>query len=181
MTNEAWFGVTPEPIALKIAEHISMSTPDDRDVIIDTFAGAGANAIAFAQSGRWQKVIAIEKDPQVLQCAKHNAALYGVGDDIEWIEGDCFEVLLTIPAETRSRSAVFASPPWGGQSYRSEEVFDLSSMQPYSVKQLYDALSKVSQNLVLYLPRSSDLEQLAEFVEDGKQALCIYFGDMVNY
>ena len=63
-------------------------------------------------------------------------------------------------------------------------------MQPYSLKQVYAKLSKVTPNMVLYLPRNSDMEQIGECVEDGKKAqvihyctngagraLCAYLGD----
>ncbi|KAI9846872.1 MAG: hypothetical protein M1837_003484 [Sclerophora amabilis] len=175
MTDDAWFGVTPEPIANKIAEHMVQSTPGNQDVLIDAFAGAGGNTIAFARSGRWKKVVAIEKDADVLQCAKHNARLYGVEKNIEWFQGDCFEILANMPADLRSHSAIFASPPWGGQSYRSEEIVDLSTLQPYSLKQLYDSLGTFCKDLVLYLPRTSDLRQLAEFVPEDKQVRVVHY------
>lgn len=81
-------------------------------MLIDPFAGAGGNVIAFARSGRWQRICAIEKSPRLLECARHNARLYGVEDQIEWFEGDCFEILKT---HFLGQSCVlFASPPWGG-------------------------------------------------------------------
>ena len=54
MTDDAWFGVTPEPIANAIAEHVA-TAPAERTVLIDAFAGAGGNTIAFARSGRWKQ------------------------------------------------------------------------------------------------------------------------------
>lgn len=131
LTDDAWFGVTPESIAKyvpipiiislstnslgsKIAEHISTSAPKDKVVLIDAFAGAGGNSIAFAKSGRWKRVYAIEKNPAVLACAKHNAKIYGVDTKITWFEGDCFEILKTHLKDLGPFSVVFASPPWGG-------------------------------------------------------------------
>jgi len=99
----------------KIAEHLADSTPDDKAILIDAFAGAGGNAIAFAKSGRWKRVYAIEKNPQVLACAKHNAEVYGVHDQISWYEGDCFEIMRHELAELGEYGVVFASPPWGGR------------------------------------------------------------------
>ncbi|KAI9834938.1 MAG: hypothetical protein M1819_002661 [Sarea resinae] len=189
MTDDAWFGVTPEPVANKIAEHIAASAPPEKKIIIDAFAGVGANAIAFAQSGRWERVFAVEKDPEVLKCAKHNADIYGVANKIWWIEGDCFDVLKKRLAALGKESVIFASPPWGGPGYSSDEVFCLSTMQPYSLQHIHGSLSKISKDLVLYLPRTSDLRQLAMMVPDGKtapvvhycmdgasKALCIYYG-----
>ena len=39
------------------------------------------------------QIFAVEKDPKVLACAKHNAEIYGVAKKILWIEGDVFDVL----------------------------------------------------------------------------------------
>ena len=84
--------------------------------MIDAFAGAGGNTIAFAKSRRWKRVYAIEKDEQTLTCARHNAEVYGVHDQISWYLGDCFEVIQKELAELGAMSVVFASPPWGGES-----------------------------------------------------------------
>lgn len=56
----------------------------------------------------------IEKDHAVLQCAKHNAKIYGVQDKITWFEGDCFEILKNQLKVLAPYSVIFASPPWGG-------------------------------------------------------------------
>lgn len=102
-------------VCSKIAEHMASSAPDGRSVLIDAFAGAGGNAIAFARSGKWKRIYAIEKNPSVLLCAKHNAKIYGVADKITWFEGDCFEIIKNQLKDLAPYSVVFASPPWGGR------------------------------------------------------------------
>ena len=52
--------------------------------------------------------------------AKHNAAVYGVEDRIEFVLGDFFHVAKDLRAD-----AVFLSPPWGGPEYLKEPVFKL--------------------------------------------------------
>lgn len=101
-------------ILSKIAEHVEAAAPDDRVIVVDAFAGAGGNTIAFAKSGRWKRVYGIEKDSAVLACAKHNAKIYGVADRITWFLGDCFELLKNQLKDLGPYSVVFASPPWGG-------------------------------------------------------------------
>ena len=103
----------------KIAQHLADGIPAETAIIIDAFAGAGGNTIAFARSGRWKRVYAIEKDPKVLACAKHNAEVYGVQDKISWYEGDCFEILKKQLADLGEFSVIFASPPWGGKPWHS--------------------------------------------------------------
>lgn len=90
-------------------------TPVSKTVLIDAFAGVGGNAIAFALSGRWEKIFAIEQDAQTLACGKHNAAVYGVENRIWWIQGDCFEVLKKRLKPMMKTAVIFASPPWGGE------------------------------------------------------------------
>ena len=101
----------------KTAEHVAAAAPAEKAILIDCFAGVGGNAIAFAKSGRWKRVYAIEKDAKVLACAKHNAEIYGVQDQISWYEGDCFQVLQKELVDLVEQSVVFASPPWGGKSF----------------------------------------------------------------
>jgi len=183
MTEDAWFGVTPEPIANKIAAHVSEAAPKDKTVIVDAFAGVGGNAIALARSGRWERVFAIEKDAKTLKCAKHNAEIYGVSNKIFWLNADCFDAMSRFSGQ--SNVVVFASPPWGGLSlfhtiirnklmcigteYGAEDVFDLSKMEPYNLEKLYKSFTSISKEVVLYLPRTSDLNQIARYGQDGKK------------
>lgn len=189
LTDDAWFGVTPEPVANKIAEHIANSAPAGRSILIDAFGGAGGNTIAFAKSGKWKRVYAIEKNHAVLQCAKHNAKVYGVENKITWFEGDCFEILKNQLKDLAPYAVIFASPPWGGPGYRSDHIFDLRAMEPYSLSKLYNEFSVFTEHMVLYLPRTSDVRQLAKLVKDDQKAtvmhycmegaskaLCIFYG-----
>ena len=99
-----------------IATHVAEGAPKEKTIIIDAFAGAGGNAIAFALSGRWERVFAIEKDPKVLKCAKRNADVYGLANKIWWIQGDCFDVIKKRFSAMGKSAIIFASPPWGGGS-----------------------------------------------------------------
>lgn len=96
----------------------------------------GGNTIHFALSGRWERVYGIEKDAQVLDCARHNAEIYGVANQIEWIEGDCFEVLKDVVRRDGdgSRAVLFGSPPWGGE-FRFVFVLDSCSFRRTGVRE----------------------------------------------
>jgi tRNA G37 N-methylase Trm5 len=99
----------------KIAEHLAKILPPEKTILIDAFAGAGGNSIAFALSGRFKQIFAIEKDPEVLKCAKHNAEIYGVKKGkIWWVNGDCFDILPKRYKNSGKDAVIFASPPWGG-------------------------------------------------------------------
>ncbi|KAF2150011.1 RNA methylase [Myriangium duriaei CBS 260.36] len=193
LTDDAWFGVTPEPVANKIADHLSTSVPASVTTIIDCFAGAGGNTIALALSGRWKQIFAIERDATTLACAEHNARLYGVHGRIWFIRGDCFDVLRGQLKSIVKNAVVFASPPWGGPGYRDAEVFDLSRMEPYGLEKLAGEYTRVAGRVVLYLPRSSDLNQIAGWRErlglkervrvthycmwGSSKAICVFLGD----
>ncbi len=135
MTHDAWFGVTPEPVARyvlmisttrsnnippahplprRIASDIA-AAPASKTILVDAFAGAGGNTIAFALSGRWKQIFAIEKDPVVLACAKHNAEVYGVAKKIFWICGDAFTEIPKRLKQVGKSAVMFGSPPWGGK------------------------------------------------------------------
>lgn len=58
-----------------------------------------------------------------IEIARHNAAVYGVENHIEFIQGDFLKVGPTLSADV-----VFLSPPWGGPDYLTAEVFDLETM-----------------------------------------------------
>ncbi|KAI1499134.1 RNA cap guanine-N2 methyltransferase-domain-containing protein [Biscogniauxia marginata] len=182
LTHEAWYGVTPEPVATRISQDLASIISPEKRTVIDLFAGVGANAISLAlateddgTTPRWDKVIAIELDAATLACAQHNASLYGVGDYITWVLGDSFkymELLTTLPGQLdtdlqadMAKTALFASPPWGGPGYRTDEIFDLSQMEPYNLAKLHGAYKAMDH--ALYLPRTSDLRQIAKLVPDG--------------
>jgi len=96
-------------------------------------------------------------------------------DAITWVRGDSFEFLSqakndpsTLDEAVRINPAtttVFASPPWGGVNYRDHEIFDLSTMEPYNLDYLYEACRPMAH--VLFLPRTSDIRQVAKLVPDG--------------
>lgn len=62
-------------------------------------------------------------------------------------------------------------------------------MEPYSLSKLYNEFSVFTEHMVLYLPRTSDVRQLAKLVKDDQKAtvmhycmegaskaLCIFYG-----
>jgi trimethylguanosine synthase len=42
-------------------------------------------------------------------------------------------------------------------------------MEPYNMDKLYRSFSKVTSHIVFYLPRTSDLNQLAMYAAEGKK------------
>lgn len=149
-------------------------TDPSRTIMIDMFGGVGGNSIAFALSNRWSQVIAIEKDASAIACGQNNAVIYGVSEYITWVNDDCFSYLLANQASIDpSKTVIFASPPWGGPGYTNDEIFNLSTMQPYSVEAIHDACKYM--DLAIFLPRTSDLRQLAKLPQKGKKAEVVQY------
>ncbi|RVD89936.1 uncharacterized protein DFL_000922 [Arthrobotrys flagrans] len=187
ITDEGFYSVTPESVARKIARHILPPDLAKPRIILDAFCGVGGNAIQFALSPQCERVIALDHDEATIECAKHNARIYGVEDKIEFVKADFFEFAKNWEGDFEL-DAVFLSPPWGGPSYKHEEVFNLEDMT-YGGAEIYAAGRKISPNLVLYLPRNGDLNQIAKYDPDAKEikvvhyclqsrskAICAYFG-----
>jgi trimethylguanosine synthase len=158
----------------KVADDFATFCDPSKTVLIDMFAGAGGNVISFALSGRWSKVIGIEKDASTIACAQHNAGIYGVADQITWINGDSFSYLANnLSSIDVSKTVVFASPPWGGPGYTSDEIFNLNTMQPYSAKKIHSVCKGMDS--ALYLPRTSDLRQIARLAPEGKKVEAVQY------
>ncbi|XP_011029813.1 PREDICTED: uncharacterized protein LOC105129425 isoform X2 [Populus euphratica] len=150
MDEEGWFSVTPEPIA----KHHALRCMGD--TIIDCFTGVGGNAIQFAQ--RYKHVIAIDIDPKKIDYAFHNASIYGVSDQIDFIEGDFFALASKLKADS-----VFLSPPWGGPAYSKVKTYNIKTMlKPRDGYSLFNTAKQIGHRIIMFLPRNVDLNQLAE-------------------
>jgi trimethylguanosine synthase len=180
--------VTPE----QIAEHIAQRCQCDVIVDAFCGAGGNSIQFAIAcQRGNttvikigldynlvFISVIAIDIDPEKIKIARHNAEVYGVADRIEFILGDFFQVAPLLKADV-----VFLSPPWGGPDYLKKKVcavecyetelnknlfgfaskvFNLEDLAAMDGRELYRAAKEVSENLVMYMPRNTNTQQVSE-------------------
>lgn len=94
--------LTPEPLALRMAAWAQGRA------VVDAGCGIGGNSIAFARAGC--RVVAIEADRERLALARHNAAVYGVAKQIEFVHGDA---LALVPERRDGEAILFVDPPWG--------------------------------------------------------------------
>ncbi|KAJ1304619.1 hypothetical protein OPQ81_005761 [Rhizoctonia solani] len=200
LDEEGWYSVTPEKIALQIAERCRC------DTVIDAFCGVGGNAIAFAQT--CERVIAFDISPIRLAIARHNAVIYGVADRIEFILGDYVSLARSLAALGRRVDVVFLSPPWGGPSYISgpadtepttdskdaqSSVYTLDNLLPISGADLFAISHKISRNIAMYLPRNTDVGEIGALAPPGEKveieeewmgsklkALTCYFGGLAR-
>ncbi|KAF5197636.1 Trimethylguanosine synthase [Thalictrum thalictroides] len=150
MDKEGWFSVTPESIARHHAARCGGG------IVIDSFTGVGGNAIQLAK--RVSHVIAIDIDPQRIEYAQQNAAIYGVDGIIDFIKGDFFQLAPKMKADT-----VFLSPPWGGPDYAKVQSYSIKTMlKPHDGHFLFKTSRGIAPKIVMFLPRNVDLDQLAE-------------------
>lgn len=141
-------------------------------------------------------VIALDVSPVRLALARHNAALYGVEDRIEFILADFFSFARTLKQRPgRKIDVVFLSPPWGGPSYLSgspsesqssktvsssspavaadvmpEETYveySLTSVRPVHGAELFKIARGITNNIAYFLPRNTNLEELSRLVSPG--------------
>jgi len=152
MDEESWFEVTPETVARHIADRMS-----ECKTICDATAGVGGNAIQFARTGNTE-VICVDIDQDRLKKCHQNAKVYNVADRMQYHHGNFSELL---PQDTKV-DAVFISPPWGGPSHLEQPSFGLQDVEYCDIVELFTtACTKWSRNVVLYLPRHTDLHELA--------------------
>lgn len=62
-----------------------------------------------------------------------------------------------------------------GPQYSDDNVFDLSTMQPYNLKHIYDSFAAYVPDFVLFLPRSSDLNQLAKYAPKNEKLEVVHY------
>ena len=141
--EEGWYSVTPEVLAQHIAERCRC------DLVVDAFCGVGGNAIQFAFT--CERVVAVDLDPTRLGLAKHNAAVYGVSDRIEWVHGDFLALAPTLAADV-----VFLSPPWGGPNYAAAQTFDVRTMMGDLMVWRSCARRVAAPNVAYFVPRNVD-------------------------
>ncbi|KAF6986727.1 hypothetical protein CFC21_004450 [Triticum aestivum] len=128
----------------------------DSGILIDCFTGVGGNTIQFAT--KCKHVVSVDIDPQKIDCAQHNATVYGVNDHIDFIIGDFIRIAPHLKGET-----VFMSPPWGGPDYAKVDVYDVKTMlKPCDGYHLFKVATAIASRVVMFLPRNSDLDQLAD-------------------
>lgn len=152
MFAESWFSVTPE----KVAKHHAIKFQKCAKVVVDGFCGAGGNTIQFAAAGL--NVIAIDIDREKIARAKHNAEIYGVAENIEFVVGDFFKLAPSLMAD-----AVFLSPPWGGPQYLLEKEYDLEKhLRPAPFSTLMSCGRLISNNIAVFLPKNCNIYSVSK-------------------
>ncbi|KAI5953660.1 tgs1 [Candida jiufengensis] len=195
LSEELWYSVTPELIAKYIAQLFVKILPPEANCGLDVCCGGGGNTIQFARF--FDSVGAIDINPVNLYCTEHNSKVYEVDDKIwtlsadwanitslkengesnyDWIPDHVKELRKTFPKD-RTFDFIFSSPPWGGTNYDKNE-FNLYEMEPFNIIHLLKTMTQYSNNVGLFLPKSSNLMQLSmatkEVYGDFKKCRAVY-------
>lgn len=87
---------------------------------------------------------------------------------------------------TLKADAVFLSPPWGGPTYQRAKTFDLHTMipPPLTAVEMFRKARAVTPNVVFFLPRNVDIEQVSfsvvRSITGGRRRdTCLTHGEMV--
>ena len=153
-------------------------------------------------------VIAIDTSLTRLECARANAEIYGLEENIEFVHADFVEWTKARAKDPTAEKVdvVFMSPPWGGIDYQQIDAsvtgisesdltghanfYRLSSLAPLPGSQLFDLARSLTPNVAFYLPRNSDPAEVAALAEDETveieelwmgeklKALCVYYGEL---
>ncbi|WFD34990.1 putative diacylglycerol O-acyltransferase tgs1 [Malassezia cuniculi] len=196
LDEESWYSVTPEAIAYRIAVRCRS------EVAMDACCGAGGNVIQFALTCK--HVVALDIDPVKIELAKHNAAIYGVQDRITFLCGDLRDFARDYVGEghgedttegrwqgwdKRKIDVVFMSPPWGGVEYKNpaqltneppdesckySDIYPLSELRPDGGSAIFKMSQKIAPRTVLFLPRNSDLDDIAKLRDESEKPVRIH-------
>lgn len=193
MDDESWYSVTPENIAQHIANRFRQSLGDGHRVIVDGFCGVGGNLIQFALACPYYQIVACDINPDKLKMAKHNAKIYGVEHQCEFVLGDFMKLMQCL--ESDRIDAVFFSPPWGGINYQDCGKYSMSFMTPNGYDVVHTCRKHLTNNIAFLLPRNIDLQEVKKtllseryqtfeceenIVGTKTKTITMYFGDLLN-
>jgi len=147
--KEGLYSVTPEKIALEIADLVKGET------IVDAFGGVGGNAIAFARKGKEVYCIELNKERKLF--IENNTKVYGVEALVQTVQGDFF-----LKANTFGVKTIFLDPPWGGPNYKESRIFKLENFSPDGTKILNYAFQNFDE-VILRVPTNFDFNELKKF------------------
>ena len=152
MDDESWYSVTPEEIAIYIA---GLVKDNKESVITDAFCGCGGNVIQFSKTFKSVNAVDISKDK--IELTQNNSSVYSCPNNITYYHKDFFDFNI-------KSDYLFLSPPWGGEEYKNDEHFSLKKWIHPDIEKIISHSFELSNNLILYLPRNTNINELAELL-----------------
>ena len=152
MDDESWYSVTPEEIAIYIA---GLVKDNKESVITDAFCGCGGNVIQVSKTFKSVNAVDISKDK--IELTQNNSSVYSCPNNITYYHKDFFDFNI-------KSDYLFLSPPWGGEEYKNDEHFSLKKWIHPDIEKIISHSFELSNNLILYLPRNTNINELAELL-----------------
>lgn len=150
--KEGLYSAKPEKSAQGIADLIK------GNIIVDAFGGIGGSSIAFALSGK--EVFYVDTNPVRLKYAKHNAKLYEVSDKIEFILGNCLDMVPQL-----NYDSLYCDPPWVGEEFFTDRRIIPRKLTNNGKKLI--TLAKNAKSLIGFtVPNNFDYNQILSFEND---------------
>jgi len=121
---------------------------------LDVCCGIGGDAIAMAT--RW-KVVAVEKDKDTIDMAKHNIRVYNLERNINFVEGDINELIenRTFIDKVKNTDFIFFDP-----ARRSEEGRTVKIEEYHPPLSLVEKLQLISPNICVKISPGTDLNRI---------------------
>jgi len=165
-----------------LGEHIAKRF-EGYNTILDTCCGAGFMSIALARYVN--QVIIVDINQNHLEQANNNVKLADVFNKVEFILGDILGKYVL--NKISKIDGAFLDPDWAevGNS-KHTHISRLSDMQP-SANELFNAVSQMTENVILRLPREMDLSELKHlpphklekvYLDNDFKFYCVYFGEL---
>lgn len=152
LDKEGLYSAKPERSAQGIAKLIKGKT------IVDAFGGLGGSSIAFSLSGK--NVIYIENNPQRLEYAKHNAKIYKAQSNIEFILGDCLDLIPQLEFDS-----IYLDPPWVGEILFTSRDITPRCLNDRGIRLLKFVCAKKA-SIGFTVPNNFDYNQILTFEVD---------------
>jgi trimethylguanosine synthase len=172
--GDMWFSVTPEAAALHQAQR---ALAGGAHLVVDAFAGAGGNTVAFARAGG--HALGVDTDADRLRAAAANATLYGVRGRCDFVRADWNSLSAAMarhrPLGVCTPDLLFLSPPWGGPDYLAAERYDLTQRMAgeADAAALLRGARALAPRVAFFLPRNvaaADAAALADAAAPGERA-----------
>ena len=138
----------------QVRENILKIFPDAPSTIVDATVHIGRDAIHFSSIFPNAKIIALDNDPDAIECLKKNIDNHAdvpsnfniiEADTTEWIEG---------PAAIKADFYYF-DPPWGGPGYNAKKEMELflgGKKISHVINRVFDR--ELTQKCILKVPRN---------------------------
>jgi predicted RNA methylase len=162
---ESWYSVTPEEISIYISKLCKLNEDSSDNSVVDAFCGSGGNTIQFSKF--CSKVYAVDIDEKKIELCKNNAEVYNCNQEkIEFINSDYLNIKNNPSYSNLKSDCVFLSPPWGGMDYSKTEKYSLKKWVYPDISEIIKTSLEISQNLIFYLPRNTDIQELFSLISD---------------